>query len=198
MMNHGTRVMRRNMAIIAAVGLALLAAACGSPSPAGSGGSPSAAGSAASPSLVGFSHCMRSHGVPRFPDPGSSGIFPKGGPQVLGVSTTQFNAARRACQHLLPDTINGASIERCESAGACSHDVTQAILNALLPFARYMRSHGVPNWPDPAPDSLGRVAFPISISKDGFDPNTPQIGAKENECGHVVHLPVGVPLAVSP
>src|SRR6266568_4750991 len=118
MMNHGTRVMRRNMAIIAAVGLALLAAACGSPSPAGSGGSPSAAGSAASPSLVGFSHCMR--------------------------------------------------------------------------------SHGVPNWPDPAPDSLGRVAFPISISKDGFDPNTPQIGAKENECGHVVHLPVGVPLAVSP
>lgn len=60
-----------------------------------------------------------------------------------------------------------------------------------------MRSHGVPNWPDPAADYLGRVAFPISISKDGFYANSPQIETTDNKCGHVMRLPVGVPLAVS-
>ena len=68
---------------------------------------------------------------------------------------------------------------------------------SAVAFASCMRSHGVPKWPDPTSDSQGRVAFAISVSKDGFDPHSPRIEAKANECGHL--MPGGgVPLAVSP
>ena len=129
MMTDPTRVLRRPRrawprpprtvaAIIAAATLALLAAACGSgdsPSPAGSGGSPAAGGSAGSPSAVAYSACMRSHGVPTYPDPNSSGQLPKTDAQLLGVSTSQYQAAQHACQHLLP---TGGSIQQQE-AHAC-------------------------------------------------------------------------------
>jgi hypothetical protein len=125
MMNDSTRVLRRPRqrgprpartaaAIIATATLALLAAGCsGSPSSAGSGGStnaggsgksqsPNAGGSANSPSAVGYSNCMRSNGVPNFPDPPSSGRVPKTSAQQLGVASSQYQAAQNACQHLLP------------------------------------------------------------------------------------------------
>jgi hypothetical protein len=67
---------RTAAAIVATAVLAVLAAAC-SGSPSSPGGSPDAGGAANSPSAVGYSHCMRSHGVPNFPDPDSSGTLPK-------------------------------------------------------------------------------------------------------------------------
>jgi len=187
---------RTAAASIAAAALAVIAAACGgSQSSTGSGGSPNAGGPASSPSAVGFSHCMRSHGVPNYPDPGSSGVLPKTSAQQVGVSNPQFNAARTACQHLLP--INSASLSQCEVAGVCTHAEIQQWLDAGLRFARCMRSHGVPNWPDPSVGPQGGgVAFAISVSRDGFDPHSPQIEAKVNECDHL--MPGGgVPLAVS-
>src|SRR5215831_11555940 len=82
MMNHGTRVSsgprqaapshtRTAAAIIATIAVALLAGACGSGSapPAGADNSPGAAGSASTPSTLGYSACMRSQGVPNYPDP---------------------------------------------------------------------------------------------------------------------------------
>jgi hypothetical protein len=141
--------------------------------------------------------CMRSHGVPNFPDPSGSGALPKTSPQHLHVSSSRFQAAQRACQHLLPSTVNNSSLEQCEAAGICSRAETQLMLNAGLRFAGCMRSHGVPKWPDPTAGSQGRVAFAISISKDAFDPHSPRIEAKVNECDHL--MPGGgVPLAVSP
>jgi hypothetical protein len=185
-------------AIIATAGLALLAAACsGDPSSTGSSGSPAAGGSASSPSAVGFASCMRSHGVPNFPDPSGSGALPKTSPQRLKVSGSQFQTAQRACQHLLPRTVTNSTLEQCEAAGICTRAETQLMLNAGLRFAGCMRSHGLPKWPDPTSDSQGRVAFAISVSKDGFDPHSPRVEAKANECGHL--MPGGgVPLAVSP
>ena len=206
-MIHSARVTRRlrrasppaartAAVVTAAAVLALLAAACGgSPSSTGSGGSPNAGGSASSPSAVGFSNCMRSHGVPNYPDPDSSGALPKTSPQQLGVSNSQYQAAGHDCQHLLP--VSTASLRQCEMAGVCSHAEIQQWLNDGLRFARCMRSHGVPNWPDPtvAPQG-GGVAFAISVSRDGFDPHSPQIEAKVNECDQL--MPAGgVPLAVS-
>ena len=93
------RPARTAVALIAAAALALLAATCsGSPSSAGSGGSPHAGGPGTSPSAVAYSACMRSHGVPKFPDPGSGGQVPKADPQVLGISSSQLQAAQRTCQ----------------------------------------------------------------------------------------------------
>ena len=77
---------RTTAAISATAVLALLAAACsGSPSSSGSGGSPAAGGSVTSPSAVAYSHCVRGHGVPRYPDPTSNGQLPKTDAQRLGV-----------------------------------------------------------------------------------------------------------------
>jgi hypothetical protein len=66
------RLRRRRAAVVITVmaGVALLAAGCG-------GGSPSSATAGRSTqhgSGLAYSHCMRSHGVPNFPDPNSSGL----------------------------------------------------------------------------------------------------------------------------
>src|SRR5215469_6692611 len=70
--------------------------AAGSPRPAGSSGAQSSgAQSSGAPSSVAYSACMRSHGVPSFPDPGSEGGIPKGDAQHFGVGTSQLQAAQQ-------------------------------------------------------------------------------------------------------
>ena len=96
----------------ATAGLALLAVASASPSSVGSGGPSSAAVAAKMQSannrpadlqmVLAYSRCMRSHGVPNFPDPGSSGQVPKGSVQQLEVSDARLQAAQEACLHLWP------------------------------------------------------------------------------------------------
>ena len=119
-MNHSTRLMRRPRrappsaartaaAIIVVAVLALVAAACGSSPPsAGSGGGPSdAGGSGTPPSVVAYSHCMRSHGVPNFPDPtngGASGpVFniTKAGISDAASHTGRFIAKLNECGRLV-------------------------------------------------------------------------------------------------
>jgi hypothetical protein len=212
-MNDSTRVTRRPRrawprtarpaaAIIATAALALLTAACssGSLSSAGSRGSPHAGGSTSSPSAVAYSACMRSHGVPNFPDPDSSGAIPKqgGDPQQLGVSTSQLQAAQTACQPLLPA---GGSLQdqarQCMVTGDCPPALVQQIETAQRKFARCMRSHGFPNFPDPTTDSEGRPVLAWSISKTGIDPHSSQYVAKEDECQRLTGG-LGGPREVSP
>ncbi len=177
---------RSGTAIIVAAALALLVAACGSggsPSSAGSGGSPNAGGSTTSPSAVAYSACMRSHGVPNFPDPSSSGQIPKGSAQQLGVSTSQYEAAQRACQHLIPATGETAEQQQetqCAMADDCSQAVVQQWMSGLLTLARCLRSHGEPNWPDPVINSRGNPHF--NYSQAGIDHHSSQVLSKVNEC----------------
>lgn len=188
----------RPAGIIATAALAALMTACtggrsGSPGAASvtSSGrsapsSPSASGSTNQRSMVAFSRCMRSHGVSRFPDPlpDTDGSLPKLDRKRQGASMSQFQAAKRSCRHWIPGTTSTSivGLEQCEPSGICLPAETQRLLNAGLRMARCMRHHGVPNWPDPAADSAGRVAFPISLSRDGFDPNSPQLTHPENAC----------------
>lgn len=127
--------------IIATIAVALSAAACssGSRSSAGSASSSTAAESATSKALA-YAGCMRSHGVPNFPDPGSAGEFNKTALSRLAASNPQFQPAANTCAHLLPNSGGGptAAEVRQEWTGMAS-------------FARCMRSHGEPNWPDPTP-----------------------------------------------
>lgn len=174
-MNHSdsTRVVRRAWpraagtaaATVAATVLALLTVACGgsnSPGAAG-GGSPS---NPASASAVAYSACVRSHGVPNYPDPSSDGNLPKGSAQAFGVSNSQYQAAQLACRHLLPnsDTRFPASLTQCLETGDCPHTLVQRALTEGLRFARCMRDHGVPNWPDPTVDSTGRPSFQVTAA----------------------------------
>lgn len=176
-MNDNIRLTRRAWsrtaqtatAIIATTALVLLAAACsgGSPSSAGSGGSPSAGGSTATPSAVGYSQCMRSHGVPNFPDPNGSGEIPKATAQQLGVSSSQYQTAQTACAHLLPNS------------GEASQADIQQMMSGMRGFAQCMRSHGVSNWPDPSTD---RAGYPIFYLHNKIDENSPQIVTTIHAC----------------
>jgi hypothetical protein len=133
-----------------------------------------------------YSRCMRSHGVPNFPEPNSSGAFPKVTPQQLGVSPSVFQSAQKHCRYLLPDSGNGPSQTQ-----------TQKILNGMLKFAKCMRSHGVSNWPDPVVDAGGNPEFYL----DGeIDQNSPQIKRDINACLHWIPseaLSPGNPIACS-
>jgi hypothetical protein len=154
-----SRAARIAAAITAVTGLTLLAVACGgSPGshvaklgsttaqPAAASSSPDAGGSPSSQSPtsepLAFSHCMRSRGVPNFPDPNSSGVWPKSQFE-LAAGNPRFQTATHACGYLLPD--GGPGVPP-------SPAVVQQIRTDMTRFARCMRSHGVPNWPDPTVD----------------------------------------------
>jgi hypothetical protein len=162
--NRDTTIRRAGL-YAALVALALLAAACGGSSSPGAarGGSP---GNSASASAVAYSSCMRSHGVPEYPDPGSNGNLPKGNAQDFGVSNSQYQAAERACRHLLPDsdTTFIASLTQCLETGDCLPAVVQRALSEGRRFAQCMRNDGVPNWPDPTIDSMGRPSFQVTAA----------------------------------
>jgi hypothetical protein len=150
---------RTAAAALATAGLALLIAACG--------GSP-ASESAQVNGAVAFASCMRSHGVPNWPDPNSSGVFDKTklSSQQLGASSSRVQAAQSACQHLLP---NGGS-------GPNPAQVQQVKAQALR-FSQCVRSHGLPSFPDPASD--GRIPDPASV---GIDQGSPKFQAANQAC----------------
>jgi hypothetical protein len=115
---------------------------------------------------VGFTHCLRSHGIAKFPDPGSSGAIPKVSLQQLGVSSAQFQSAQSACRQYLPN--GGRAPDRAEQ---------QAVAQTSVKFARCVRAHGVRNFPDPAAD--GRIPDPASV---GIDQGSRQFEAANTAC----------------
>jgi hypothetical protein len=169
---------------MALVGLILLAEACSgsdSSSPSGSGRAPNTGGPASAVSAVSYSHCMRSRGVPNYPDPDSSDQLPKTSAQLLGVSSSQFGEAQRACQQLLPasgGSLSATSLQQCHLAGVCPPALVKQALDAGLKFAQCMRSHRVPNWPDPTVNSEGEPVFNITVPR----PAPPQVSGAINEC----------------
>jgi hypothetical protein len=139
---------------ILAAGIAV--AACSSPSTPGAATGSSA--TAASPSadgstgLLAYSSCVRSHGVPNFPDPASDGGIPKETGQQLGVSDSQLQAAQSACQHLIPpgESLGGQPIQT----------ITAQQQQYYLKAAACMRSDGITNFPEPVFQN-GQVEFPM-------------------------------------
>lgn len=193
----GTSAARAAAAMTATVVWALLAAACGSASPAAAAPGSSAhmnsahtAASSSARSAVDYSHCMRAHGVPKYPDPASNGQLPKGTAQTFGVSSSRYQAAERACRHLLPnsDTTFTAALIQCLETGSCPAAVVHKALTEGRKFAQCMRHHGVPNWPDPTIDSRGRPSFQvtkagISIAATRSRQMLAKIGHCQNETG---------------
>jgi hypothetical protein len=184
-MNLSTRVMRKprrarqpaartTAAIIATAALAVLAAACDDgPASTGPGSSTTASGSANSKALA-YAGCVRSHGVPDFPDPDSSGGFDKTTLSRLAAGNSQYQTATRSCAHLLPS--GGGSTN--------SEAVVRQEWNGMLHFARCMRSHGEPNWPDPTPYPP-RPSDPTFNLPDSIQP-VPQVISKMDECLRLV------------
>ncbi|HTU84751.1 MAG TPA: hypothetical protein VMF57_04200 [Solirubrobacteraceae bacterium] len=161
-----------SVVVIAAV--TLLLSACGSNSPASSTASGSGQPTTQADSLqeaVGFSHCMRSHGVPDFPDPGT-GAFKF----ALAPSTPKspaFGPAYSACRHLLPN--NGESGPQARSP---------AHINAMLAFVRCLRNHGFTTFPDPT--STGQLTHQM-VTAAGINLHQPAVLQAGDACIGVTH-----------
>jgi hypothetical protein len=170
------------LALAGAVGLSLLAAACGGGSSAAKVaqiGTNSSASNSASSSDSGkgdaraYSACMRSHGVSNFPDPDSNGrVRITGGSDrspMVGVDMPQFKRAAQACRKLQP---NGGRLTAAQQAKD---------QQTFLKYAQCMRAHGVTKFPDPKPGG-GLTIGP----KVGVDPNTPTFKAAQQACQKLV------------
>ena len=164
------------LAAIGVAGLSLLATACGSSgtpvaqvasTPGTTTGSGSSTGSKSADPAA-FSACMRKHGVPNFPDPNSQGQLVIQGGAGLNPRSPQFQSAQRACRKLLPN--GGKPDPRAQAA----------FLKQALKFSQCIRSHGVPNFPDPKP-SGGGIGLVIG-KNSGIDPNSPQFKTAQQAC----------------
>ena len=176
---HWPRRARPAAVITVMAAAVLLAAACsGSPSSTGSG-APNAGGSANS-QAVAYSRCVRSHGVPGFPDPASNGQIPKEAVirALSRLSDSRAMAATNACANLNPAGQGGPTLAAQEQ---------QDYLRA----AACMRSHGITNFPDPV-FSGGSVHFPIPLSIDTS--STPFTQARQT-CERLI--PAGLPYSGS-
>ncbi|HTR33056.1 MAG TPA: hypothetical protein VMH47_04185 [Gaiellaceae bacterium] len=154
----------------------------------GCGGSRTSAGTTTptvtTASPLAYSHCMRTHGVPAFPDPTAGGQISK--PQVVAVrkaDPSQFDSADHACRALLPPGGNG------ETPAQIAQDWRQ-----FRQFAACMRRNGVPNWPDPTARSTTDRRPAFAITALGLNGNSPQLRAKAQQCASQVHLD-GLPAA---
>ena len=112
-----------------------------------------------------FVQCMHSGGVSNFPEPNSSGAFPKETPEQLGVSVSKYRSADQSCAHLLPNGNNGPTPAQ-----------QQYEKELGLEFAHCMRRHGV-NLPDPGSD--GRIPDPSTV---GINQGSPLFQAGNNAC----------------
>jgi hypothetical protein len=136
---------------------------------------------------------MRSHGVPSFPDPTSGGDVPKGDAQEFGVGSTVYHAAETACRPLYPTT--DGSIQQCFETGACPQTVVQQALTLMRSYARCIRAHGVPNWPDPSIGSDGRPYFDVSaVGITHQFTHSTSFQSKDSECERQVGGSAGVPV----
>lgn len=143
--------MERNVALAALAALALLVSACGA--------TPTRSGSKATgkyATALAYSRCMRSHGVPRFPDPkqGPGGIEVGSAPGVDPRSPL-FVSAQRACRHLLP---NG---------GRPTRPGQQRALARMLRNSQCMRAHGISGFPDPTLSPPANRAGHSAIMSNG-------------------------------
>lgn len=158
----------------AGAALGLLASGCGSSSPHSSATNTKPQGPVAQ--AFAYARCMRAHGVASFPDPKVS--TSAGGKSVairaVGANTPQFSAAQSACKGLLPGpaVANGSPAQQ------------QAQTRALLAFARCLRTHGVPHFPDP--DSHGQLTMQM-LSAAGVDLHAPQVVPAARACVGVTH-----------
>ncbi len=119
---------------------------------------------------------MRANGVSGFPDPtaapgGGVGLtlFVNGDGSLTADGNTfagpAVRSAERACRAYLPP------------AGGPPSSVRAQQLRQELTFARCMRSHGVPSFPDPS--SSGAQAGPAA----GIDPRSPAFQNAARVCG---------------
>ncbi len=129
--------------------------------------------------MVVFAKCMRAHGVPNFPDPGSNGTggmviqARAGTPQGLSVNGVSvaapaFQGAMQSCHSKLPGGGNPPPLSASRRA-------------AMLKFAQCMRANGLPGFPDPSFGPAGRIGLKVG-PQAGLDPSSPAFRQAQAAC----------------
>jgi hypothetical protein len=156
--------------------LAPIAAGCGSKSPSGTGG-PSAQGQNNDVTAAyAYARCMRSHGVPNFPDPkvnvspGHASVGFAVNPSETG--SPKFTSAQKTCSKILPAPSGDNKTER------------RAQARSLLAFARCLRAKGIHDFPDP--NAQGQLPLPTVVAA-GVDIHSRQFLEAATSCVGVTH-----------
>lgn len=120
---------------------------------------------------------MRKHGVSAFQDPqvtshgNSTSVTLHLDPAM--TESPDFKTAQHACAHILPGLSVGPSVGS-----------TRAHAAAMLAFARCMRAHGFPRFPDP--NSQGQLTLTM-IRQAGIDIEQPAIKPAAYRCAPLTH-----------
>ena len=168
-----TRWRRASLVAMATLVCTVLVAGCGgtsnsptAPTVAGtskraSSTTSTAAAASVSPGVA-FAECMRSNGVPNFPDPlpGRGLLFRTGG--AVNRASPAVKAAQAKCSKLLPGGPPGP--------GSTTHPSAQTLAK-LLKIAVCMRRHGISQFPDP------RTSVPSNLNPAVYDDITDFDGA---------------------
>jgi hypothetical protein len=189
----GNRGPRHAAALAVAAAVAVLATGCGVQVHIGDGSADSAStGSPTYAQELALAACMRSHGVPNFPDPNTSGGYSltpsgslNGADGSVDINSAQAQAAYGDCKHLLP---GGPSISQLEQIEQQEQQRQAQMLPLLLKYSQCMRGHGVPNFPSPGQSKASTSGVPIN-------PNSPQYLAAAGACQHL--LPPGAKVSVN-
>jgi hypothetical protein len=104
---------------------------------------------------------MRNHGLPSFPDPT---MTDHNGQQVAYLTAAipvdpspAFKSAQNACRGILPTPSNNSPTQLAQQQAREQH---------ILAFAKCVRSHGIPDFPDPT--SQGQLT-PEMLNAAGID-----------------------------
>ena len=160
----------------ALAGLALMAAGCGGSNSPGAGGSSSTVFA----KFLAYSRCMRSHGIPDFPDPttspgGGVAIQVNGGPgSDLNKNNPTFKAANQACRSLESGGTSGTPQQSSQK------------IAAEVKWARCMRSHGLPSFPDPNNQGV--------FDRSKFDESTPAFTSASTACQSLMNAVGPIPV----
>ncbi len=162
-------VLRPVMSAVAVAAAMLALAACGTGSSAAPGAPSARAFTAAT---YRFSACMRDHGLPTFPDPS---LTDHDGQQVAYLAPTDamvaspaYKKANRMCQAILPVATTARNPQ--SQSEREQH---------VLAFARCMRAHEVPNFPDPT--AQGQLTLQM-LAFAGVDLHAPAVISAAKSC----------------
>jgi hypothetical protein len=179
---------------VALIALGVLVTGCGGNSPTGgvaslsshasktsatsstAAGSPGGGESSPGSQAVAYAACMRSHGVANFPDPKVS----TNGNEVkvaIGVNPSitgnpQFKSAQQACSKLLGGGGPGSGP---------NHQISPQEQLQYLKAAACIRSHGIPNFPDPTFSGGG-----VHIEHQGLNESSPAFKAAVHDCESLI------------
>lgn len=119
-----------------------------------------------------LAQCMRSHGVPNFPDPSSGGGF--------SVARTPGNSTVTIDGTTFSGPAFEAAVKTCKLFGGRTSPppLSASQKKKRIAFAECMRTHGVPNFPDPTfnPQTERKLLAVVN-------PNSPGFQKASNACG---------------